>query len=157
MSNNYFLFLSFNSIFFFQWEYGTSSLKTGDFSPTTILWFFSALGEENTWFFMRKLFLGFLLSFFINYVAISAFCLRGKSFNEDRNHYRCTRVDGCTEPATDRWDETWGEMRWQRPNFLRAESSCIIGGAATVTHGRTAGPESVPPQVHVRPWQQSVV
>ena len=39
---------------------------------------------------MRKPFLGYLLYFFINYVAISAFCLRGKSFNEDRNHHQCT-------------------------------------------------------------------
>ena len=31
-----------------------------------------------------------MLSFFINYVAMSAFCLRGKSFNEDRNHHQCT-------------------------------------------------------------------
>jgi len=39
---------------------------------------------------MRKPFLGFLLSFFINYVAMSAFCLRDKSFNEDRNHHQYT-------------------------------------------------------------------
>ena len=41
-------------------------------------------------FFMRKPFLGFLLFFFINYVAMSAFCLRDKSFNEDRNHHQYT-------------------------------------------------------------------
>jgi hypothetical protein len=39
---------------------------------------------------MRKPFLRFLLSFFINYVAISAFYLRGKSFKEDRNHHQYT-------------------------------------------------------------------
>ena len=39
---------------------------------------------------MKKPFLGFLLSFFINYVVMSAFCLRGKSFNEDRNHHQYT-------------------------------------------------------------------
>ena len=41
-------------------------------------------------FFMRKPFLGFLLSFFINYVAMSTFCIRDKLFNEDINHYQYT-------------------------------------------------------------------
>ena len=41
-------------------------------------------------FFMRKPFLCFLFSFFINYVAMSTFYLRGKSFNEDRNHHQNT-------------------------------------------------------------------
>ena len=30
-----------------------------------------------------------MVFFFINYVAMSAFCLRGKSFNENRNHHQC--------------------------------------------------------------------
>ena len=90
MSNNYFLFLSPNSIFFLQWECGTSPLQTGGFSPMAISWFLSALGQERLDFFMRKPFLGFLLSFFINYVAMSVFYLRGKSFNEDKNHHQYT-------------------------------------------------------------------
>ena len=53
-----------------------------------ISWFLGALGKRRPDFFMRKQFLGFLLSFFINYVAMSAFYLRGKSFNEDRNHHQ---------------------------------------------------------------------
>ena len=39
---------------------------------------------------MRKPFLRFLLSFFINYVAMSIFYLRDKSFNEDKNHRQYT-------------------------------------------------------------------
>ena len=39
---------------------------------------------------LRKQFLGFLFSFFINYVTMLTFCLRGKSFNEDKNHHQCT-------------------------------------------------------------------
>ena len=46
MSNNYFLFLSPNSIFFLQWECDTSSLETGGFSPMAISWFLGALGQE---------------------------------------------------------------------------------------------------------------
>ena len=38
-------------------------------------------------FFLRKSFLVFLLSFFINYVVTSAFYLRDKSFTNDRNHH----------------------------------------------------------------------
>ena len=49
-------------------------------------------------FFMRKPFLWFLLSFFINYVAMSAFCLRGKSFNEDRNHHQYTIGTALRKP-----------------------------------------------------------
>jgi len=48
MSDNYFLFLSPNSIFFLQWECGTSSLEIGGFSPMTISWFLGALGQEKT-------------------------------------------------------------------------------------------------------------
>jgi hypothetical protein len=48
MSNNYFLFLSPNSIFFLQWECGTSTLETGGFSLMAISWFLGALGQEKT-------------------------------------------------------------------------------------------------------------
>ena len=50
MSNNYFFFLSPNSIFFLQWECGTSPLETDGFSPMAISWFLGALGQEKTWF-----------------------------------------------------------------------------------------------------------
>ena len=50
VSNNYFLFLSPNSIFFLQWKCGTSPLETSVFSPITISWFLGALGQEKTWF-----------------------------------------------------------------------------------------------------------
>ena len=46
MSNNYFLFLSPNSIFFLQWECDTSPLETGGLSPMAISWFLGALGQE---------------------------------------------------------------------------------------------------------------
>ena len=50
MSNNYFLFLSPNSIFFLQWKCGTSPLETGGFSTMAISWFLGALDQEKTWF-----------------------------------------------------------------------------------------------------------
>ena len=37
------------------------------------------------------------LSFFINYVAMSTFCLRVKSFNEDRNHHQYTIGTALTQ------------------------------------------------------------
>ena len=46
MSNNYFLFLSSNSIFFLQWECDTSSLETSSFFLMAISWFLGALGQE---------------------------------------------------------------------------------------------------------------
>jgi hypothetical protein len=46
MSNNYFLFLSPDSIFFLQWGCDTNSLETGGFSPMAISWFLGALGQE---------------------------------------------------------------------------------------------------------------
>ena len=55
MSNNYFLFLSPNSIFFLQWECGMSPLETGGFSPMAISWFLGALGPEKTWFFYEEI------------------------------------------------------------------------------------------------------
>ena len=89
--NNYFLFLSPNSIFFLQWECDTSSLETGfllngDFM---VSW---CIGSREDLISSWKPFLGFLLSFFINYVVMSTFCLRDKSFNEDRNHHQCIVV-----------------------------------------------------------------
>ena len=51
---------------------------------------------------MRKPFLEFLLSFFINYVVMSAFFLRDKSFNEDRNHHQYTigtALRGISSPS----------------------------------------------------------
>ena len=89
MSNNYFFFLSLNSIFFLRWKCVTSPLETGSFSPIAISWVFLVHWIKRRHdFFMRKPFLGFLLYFFISYVAISVFCLRGKSFNENRNHHQ---------------------------------------------------------------------
>jgi len=41
-------------------------------------------------FFLKKPFLGFFLSFFINYVAMSIFCLDDKLFNEDKNYHQYT-------------------------------------------------------------------
>ena len=52
------------------------------------------------------------LSFFINYVVILAFCLRGKSFNEDRNHHQyiigtALRGEEGSNNKQDRDGEEW--------------------------------------------------
>ena len=55
-----------------------------------ILWFFDVLGEEKTWFLPHETVSSIFFSFFVNYVAMSIFCLGGKSFNEDRNYHQYT-------------------------------------------------------------------
>jgi hypothetical protein len=65
-----------------------SLLETSGFSPMVISWFLMNWVKSRHGFYMKKSFLRFVLSFFINYIVISSFCLCGKSFNEDRNHHQ---------------------------------------------------------------------
>ena len=83
MSNNYILFLSPTL--------SSSSNESAIWAPPmAISWFLVHWVKSRPDFFTKKPFLWFLLSLFINYVAISTFYLRDKSFNENRNHCQYT-------------------------------------------------------------------
>ena len=79
---------------------------------------------------MRKPFLWFLLSFFINYVVLSTFYLRGKSFNENRNHHQCTIGTALSVLA--------GDKRIWTSGFSRPTADGRGGAAATATACRTS-------------------
>ena len=86
-SNKYFLFLTPKFIFFLQWQASGDPLETSGFSPMVIYSFLVHWVKRSLDFFLRRLFLGFFLSFFINYIAMLIFYLGGRSFNDNKNHH----------------------------------------------------------------------
>ena len=102
MNNNYFLFFSLPTL-------SSSSNGSAARAPQKLVispqWRFHSFLvhwiKRRPVFFVRKPFLRFLLSLFINYVVMSAFCLRGKSFNGDRNHHQYTIGTALTPHVVD--------------------------------------------------------